>query len=83
MTINISLPLDFFSIDFSAANQTKKHTRSTTNPKATKGYTCTQYTQHIYSYREQYIYIAIESWKSLGPQNLSTFNHSQRRQNPV
>ena len=29
-----------------------------------------------------YIYLAIEGWKSLGPQNLSTFNHSQRRQDP-
>lgn len=98
MTINISLLLDFFfSIGFPEANKTKKkQTRSTTNPKATKGYTCTQYTQHILIIQVTLIYsfykpinglaifciIAIESWKSLGPQNLSTFNYSQRRQDP-
>lgn len=86
-----------FSIGFPEANKTKKkQTRSTTNPKATKGYTCTQYTQHILIIQVTLIYsfykpinglaifciIAIESWKSLGPQNLSTFNYSQRRQDP-
>lgn len=95
-------PYRFFSIDFPAANQTNKQTRSTTNPKATKGNTCTQYTQHIliikvtliYSCYLQtgkwlsdffvlYIYIAIESWKSQGPQNLSTFNYSQTEEDKI
>ena len=57
MTINIPLPLEFFSIDFPEANKTKKkQTRTTTNPKATKGYTCTQYTQHILIIQETLIY---------------------------
>ena len=40
----------FFSIDLPTANRTvKKQTKSTSNPKAAKGYTCKQYTrQHTH-----------------------------------
>lgn len=96
MTVNISLPLDFFSIDFPTANRTRKSTRSTTKPKATKGYTYTQYAQCIhYSFKTsnvdlfmlftnrlmvQQFFCIIYSEKSLGLQGLSTY--PQRRQGP-
>lgn len=56
LSLLISPYLLIFLIDFPAANQTNKQTTSPTNPKATKGNTCTQYTQHILIIKVTLIY---------------------------